>query len=51
MAHHCSDCEANLASCPCTNLSCERRGHCCQCIAAHIAKDSLPACARHLSES
>ncbi len=36
--------EENLKSCPCTYLSCSRRGMCCECIRHHREADELPAC-------
>ena len=36
--------EANTADCACTSESCERRGLCCECISAHLSKETLPAC-------
>ena len=36
--------EANLAKCPCTSNGCERRGHCCDCLANHLASKTLPRC-------
>ena len=51
MATNCPEYEANLESCPCTRMECERRGYCCQCIKAHVSRGSLPACAQHLAGS
>ncbi len=51
MATNCPEYEANLESCPCTSVECERRGYCCQCIKAHVSRGSLPACAQHLAGS
>ncbi len=36
--------EANLETCGCHNEGCERRGLCCQCLSAHLAKRQLPGC-------
>ena len=36
--------EQNLERCGCTSMSCERRGMCCECISAHLAKKQLPGC-------
>jgi hypothetical protein len=36
--------EENLTRCPCTSTTCVRRGTCCQCLAAHLASQSLPRC-------
>ena len=46
------DCKAptNKAKCPCKKVpDCERKGICCDCLRAHIAAKSLPACMRGLS--
>ena len=40
--------EANKEQCACTSLKCERRGICCECLKAHLAKKSLPSCMREL---
>jgi hypothetical protein len=34
----------NAAKCPCSNLDCERRGLCCQCLSTHLAHKTLPRC-------
>lgn len=31
-------------SCPCTWMSCSKRGRCCDCIAYHRSRNELPAC-------
>ncbi len=36
--------EKNLTRCTCSYTSCERRGACCDCIAAHLSKKQLPGC-------
>jgi hypothetical protein len=36
----------NQAACPCKATDCPRHGICCECIRAHLEKQSLPACAR-----
>ncbi|MFQ5648082.1 MAG: DUF6485 family protein [Candidatus Zixiibacteriota bacterium] len=36
--------EENLKDCPCTHMSCPRRGVCCECIKHHREKGQLPAC-------
>lgn len=36
--------EKNLKKCPCTWLSCARRGTCCECLRHHREKGELPAC-------
>ena len=38
----------NKKNCPCTAVDCERHGICCECIRAHAASKSLPACLRNL---
>jgi hypothetical protein len=39
--------KSNKDACPCT-AECERRGACCDCLRAHVARKSLPACLRGL---
>lgn len=34
----------NGNSCPCTYMSCERRGNCCACVAYHRDKNQMVAC-------
>ena len=34
----------NAAKCSCISLDCERRGTCCDCLASHLARKSLPRC-------
>lgn len=34
----------NLTRCPCTSVTCERRGKCCECLSNHLARKSLPRC-------
>lgn len=36
--------ELNSESCACTNKSCPRRGHCCECLQYHLKKRQLPGC-------
>ena len=36
--------EDNIKNCPCTHISCPRRGICCLCIKHHRENDELPAC-------
>ena len=36
--------EDNLAGCPCTYMSCSKRGVCCDCIKYHLAMKELPGC-------
>jgi len=40
--------EETKEKCPCANVDCERRGICCECLSAHLSKESLPACMRDL---
>ena len=35
--------EENLAVCNCT-YPCEKRGHCCKCVAYHRRRGELPGC-------
>ena len=37
--------EQTAKNCPCTYMSCSKRGMCCECIASHLANRELPACA------
>jgi len=46
----CPKVKVNLDTCPCTADDCPRHGVCCECVRAHVAGGSLPACARHLGE-
>lgn len=34
----------NVENCKCTYMSCERRGHCCECIAYHRSKGQMVGC-------
>ena len=36
--------EQNLERCTCGHASCERRGICCDCVASHLSRRSVPAC-------
>jgi len=36
--------EENLKTCPCSELECENRGVCCECIRYHREKGELPGC-------
>jgi len=36
--------EINAKNCPCTYLSCSRKGLCCECIKHHREAGELPAC-------
>ncbi|KAA0258082.1 hypothetical protein FHQ18_06705 [Deferribacter autotrophicus] len=40
------ECKAHKIAekCPCTWMSCSKRGRCCDCIAYHRERDELPAC-------
>ena len=42
----CVNIESNEENCPCSSVECDRRGVCCECIRAHLEKDSLPSCVR-----
>ena len=44
----CPSREANAAQCTCAAEDCERRGLCCQCVAAHRSSGNLPSCLRDL---
>lgn len=48
MTVECKNREANAAQCVCKSEDCERRGLCCQCVAAHRSRGSLPSCLRDL---
>ena len=43
---NCVNIETNDQSCPCTSLECERHGVCCECLRAHLDKDSFVSCLR-----
>ena len=40
----CPNQQENLDNCPCTYMSCSRRGKCCECLQYHLASRQLPAC-------
>jgi len=42
----CPNREVNLQMCPCPNAECERKGICCLCIQAHLAKGGKSFCMR-----
>jgi hypothetical protein len=44
----CLNLDANNEKCPCEAQDCPRHGVCCECIRAHVADGSLPACARDI---
>lgn len=44
----CPNLKENQEKCPCTSEDCPRRGTCCECLRAHLANGSLPACAHSL---
>lgn len=46
----CPNAERNRQKCTCANTTCERRGMCCECIAAHREGGSLPACVREIAK-
>ena len=35
----------NLIRCNCTYEPCSRKGRCCECLAYHLERSELPACA------
>ena len=43
-ADRCPNYQINIQLCPCTSDGCERRGVCCECIAAHREAGSATAC-------
>lgn len=45
----CPNLQKNLDDCPCTSEDCPRRGTCCDCLRAHLASKSLPACVRDVA--
>ena len=47
----CPNLKTNLDACPCTSEDCSRRGKCCECVRAHLASGSLPACCRPSEEA
>ena len=40
--------DGNKEQCPCTADDCERKGICCECLRAHLARKTLPACIKKL---
>ena len=42
----CINMEANEENCSCSSLECDRHGVCCECLRAHLEKDSLSSCLR-----
>ena len=36
--------EENAANCTCSNLSCSKRGACCDCLSTHLKNQQLPGC-------
>jgi len=46
----CPNLQENLAGCVCTSEDCPRRGKCCECVRAHLASGSLPACVRAIAQ-
>ncbi len=36
--------DKNAKNCTCTNLSCGKRGSCCECLAGHLKNRQLPGC-------
>jgi len=45
----CPNVKRNAEACPCGSEDCARRGTCCECIRAHVASGSLPACCREVA--
>jgi len=41
----CPSQDANRSRCNCTCEPCPRKGRCCACLAYHLAREELPACA------
>ena len=46
MAAKCVNIEENRENCPCSAVDCERYGVCCECISAHLVRNSLPSCVK-----
>lgn len=36
--------EDRIKHCPCTYMSCDKRGNCCQCVAYHKDRGEIPGC-------
>jgi len=49
-ANPCPNREMNEQQCKCTATDCERHGACCECLRAHLADGSLPACVREVAQ-
>ena len=43
---NCVNIKENEESCTCTSTTCDKHGICCECLRAHLAKDSFPSCVR-----
>jgi len=41
--------EENLSHCTCPSEDCERKGQCCECVAAHREGGSLPSCLKAIA--
>ena len=44
----CKNHDKNVQRCTCPSENCERKGYCCECVAAHIEGGSLPSCLKAL---
>ena len=42
----CPNAKRNEKSCPCPKTDCGNRGICCDCLAAHLGRDTVPTCVR-----
>lgn len=41
----------NSSRCPCLSTGCDNHGVCCDCLASHLAKKTLPRCCFGADES
>ena len=46
----CTDGCSNTHPCACPNEGCQNHGKCCDCVANHKSRGSLPLCMRDLGE-
>lgn len=46
----CADGCSNTHPCSCPNVDCQNHGKCCDCVANHKSRGSLPLCMRDLGE-
>lgn len=44
MSSKCVNIRRNLDGCTCTYTACDRRGLCCECVAAHRRNGEIPGC-------